>query len=103
VIVHQLYIGRSFTGVTVEPDPKWPSMWRIRKGEQLSDLVNLTRAKDAAITWARSRGLGGQGVAVWHRRETPSEPPPVAPTGPAGVGEPATLLQREGIVGGAHG
>ena len=26
---------------------------RIRKGDQLSDMVNLTRAKDAAISWAR--------------------------------------------------
>jgi hypothetical protein len=35
--------------LTVEPDAKHPSMWRIRYPDgQLSDMVNLTRAKDAA-------------------------------------------------------
>jgi hypothetical protein len=30
-------------------------MWRISGvGGELSDMVNLTRAKDAAITWARA-------------------------------------------------
>jgi hypothetical protein len=94
--VHQLYFGRTFTGVSVEPDPKWPDMWRVRLGDRLSDMVNLTRARDAAIAWARPRGVGGEGVAVWHLRETPSEASPVAPTGPAGVGEPASLLQCGG-------
>jgi hypothetical protein len=74
----ELYIGGKFTGVSLEPDTKWPSMWRVRMGERLSDMVNLTRAKDAAIIWARPRGLGGGGVATWHRRETPAEAPPVA-------------------------
>jgi hypothetical protein len=31
--------------------------------------VNLTRAKDASITWARPRGLGGTEVIHWDRRE----------------------------------
>lgn len=79
----RLYIGSKFTGVSIEPDAKWPNMWRIRMGERLSDLVNLTRAKDAAITWARPRGLGGGVVATWHPRETPAKAPPVAQTDPA--------------------
>jgi hypothetical protein len=39
-------------------------------GERVSDLVNLTRAKDAAIAWSRSRGLGGGETVTWHHRET---------------------------------
>jgi hypothetical protein len=83
VIVHQLYTGSKFTGVSLEPDAKWPDMWRIRMGERLSDLVNLTRAKDAAITWARPRGLGGGGIATWHRRVTERERSPAAQNAPA--------------------
>jgi hypothetical protein len=40
--------------VAVEPDSKWPGMWRVRRGGSISDLVNLSRAKDAAIAIARS-------------------------------------------------
>ena len=39
---------------TIEPDSKWPGMWRVRCGGSISDLVNLSRAKDAAIAIARS-------------------------------------------------
>jgi len=35
---------------TIEPDSKWPGMWRVRCGGSLSDMVNLSRAKDAAIS-----------------------------------------------------
>jgi hypothetical protein len=39
--------------LAVEPDSKYPGMYRIRFPEGgLSDMVNLTRAKDAAITLA---------------------------------------------------
>src|SRR5215470_3873855 len=32
----------------IVPDPKWPGMYRLRlQGGKLSDIVNLTRAKDA--------------------------------------------------------
>jgi hypothetical protein len=35
---------------TVEPDAKWPAMYRVRLPDgQLTDMVNLTRAKDAAM------------------------------------------------------
>lgn len=66
----KLYIGAQFTGVSVEPDGQWPNMWRVCKGDVKSDMVNLTRAKDAAIMWARPRGLGGNEISHWHRRET---------------------------------
>src|SRR5262245_27168361 len=72
---HRLGVGGRFTGITVEPDGQWPGMWRVHKGDHISDMVNLTRAKDAAIAWARPRGLGGNEDVRWDRRETASESP----------------------------
>jgi hypothetical protein len=34
--------------VSIEQDQTWPSMWRVRHGDKLSDMVNRTRARDAA-------------------------------------------------------
>lgn len=65
----RLNIGKVFTGVTVVPDDRWPDMWRICMNGVKSEMVNLTRAKDAAISWARPRGLGGKEIASWDRRE----------------------------------
>jgi len=32
----------------IVPDPKWPGMYRVRRPDgSLTDMVNLTRAKDA--------------------------------------------------------
>ena len=36
----------------IEPDANWPGMWRVRFGGMLSDMANLSRAKDAAISIA---------------------------------------------------
>jgi hypothetical protein len=49
-----LYHGNNCSPLlTVEPDSKYAGMYRIRFPEGgLSDMVNLTRAKDAAITLA---------------------------------------------------
>jgi hypothetical protein len=34
----------------IVPDPKWPGMYRVRRPDgSLSDMVNLTRAKDALL------------------------------------------------------
>jgi hypothetical protein len=39
----------SFGGFTVVPDEEWPAMYRIRRPDgTLTDMVNLTRARDAA-------------------------------------------------------
>jgi hypothetical protein len=32
---------------TLEEDADWPGMWRVRFGGMLSDMANLSRAKDA--------------------------------------------------------
>jgi hypothetical protein len=41
--------------VTVEPDSKWTGMCRVRHDGNVTDIVNLTRAKDAAISIALSQ------------------------------------------------
>lgn len=66
---HRLYTGNKFTGVSVRPDPKWPGMWRVHQGDKVSDMVNLTRAKDAAVFWA-TPPEGGLRNLNWHHRET---------------------------------
>jgi hypothetical protein len=41
--------------VTVKADAKWPNMWRVHlPNGQVSDMTNLTRAKDAARAFSRS-------------------------------------------------
>ena len=72
MIEWRLSIGNRFTGLVVCPDPQWPNMWRIHFGGRISDMVNLARAKDAAIAWTRPRGLGGRDGARWDYRETPA-------------------------------
>jgi hypothetical protein len=44
-----LRIGRGQLGaVSIVPDTKWPNMYRLRFPDgRLSDMLNLTRAKDA--------------------------------------------------------
>ena len=76
MISYNLTAGRKSTGISVEPDPIWPQMWRIHQGTRVSDMVNLTRAKDAAISWAIDQARGGRGglgpevVIHWNRCET---------------------------------
>jgi hypothetical protein len=36
----------------VVPDDKWPNMYRVQIGGDISDMANLSRAKDAAISLA---------------------------------------------------
>jgi hypothetical protein len=48
-VSRELHCGRQVVA-TIEPDDVWPKMWRVRlPNGQLSDMVNLTRAKDAAV------------------------------------------------------
>jgi hypothetical protein len=43
----------TFGGYTVVPDPDWPAMYRVRSPDgSLTDMVNLTRARDAARCFA---------------------------------------------------
>jgi hypothetical protein len=55
---------------TVEPDPKWPKMYRVRlPNGHLTDMVNLSRAKDAAMSLAMAV-LNGDAAQT-----TPEAPP----------------------------
>jgi hypothetical protein len=64
-----LYIGQRTTGISVCQDRVYPDMWRIERNGVVSDMVNISRAKDAAISWARPKGLGGEEVAHWRYRQ----------------------------------
>jgi hypothetical protein len=72
----------------------------------VSDMVNPTRAKDAAVAWARSRGLGGGETARWHRREIDGIAPPMRPD-PARSGSPTpnctTKCSGRGGIPDGHG
>ena len=58
----RLYLGSCATGNSITPDTKYPSMWRVRYPDgSLSDIVNLTRARDGARCLA---------LAVLNTRET---------------------------------
>jgi hypothetical protein len=46
-------LGLTFGGYTVVPDSKWPNMYRVRSPDgTLTDMVNLTRARDAALSFS---------------------------------------------------
>ena len=74
-MILDLFIGRRKAGISVRPDPVHPAMWRIHQGDRVSNMVNLARAKDAAIGWARPRGLGSTDVPRWKARETGADAP----------------------------
>ena len=88
MIEWRLSVGTRFTGLVVRPDPQWPSMWRIHSGGRISDMVNLVRAKDAAISWVRAERQGGAKGVRWERRETPAEGSSVAPNEPPATSAP---------------
>jgi hypothetical protein len=68
-----LHVGRSHNPVLhVVPDKRWPQMWRIRdRDNSLSDLLNLTRAKDAAQSQALADLGGAQEVGKRHPLRAP--------------------------------
>ena len=53
---NKLCLGkREWAIVSIAQDEKYPTMWRIRSPDgRLSDMVNLTRARDAARSVALS-------------------------------------------------
>ena len=49
----RLLSNRGVVLASIEPDQTWPGMWRVRlPGGYLTDMVNLSRAKDAAASLA---------------------------------------------------
>jgi len=70
---HTLRHGKRILA-SIEPDKDWPGMWRVRlPNGQLTDTVNLTRAKDAAVVLALDMSVGRAG-AVFLRRAAPRRP-----------------------------
>jgi len=63
----------------VLPNHDWPGMWRIAWPDgQLSDLVNLPRAKDAAEAISeRGPPIRDRRRFNWHRLDSPSGAAPV--------------------------
>jgi hypothetical protein len=60
----RLFSGSGFVLASIEPDRIWPGMWRIRLPDgHLTDMVNLSRAKDAASSLALT-ALNGRQVAA---------------------------------------
>ena len=81
---------RSQLVATIEPDREWPGLWRVRlPSGHLSDMVNLTRAKDAAVCLV---------VADLNARQRRAEAPPMRlfPQ-PVSVREVGTGRPREWI------
>ena len=54
---------------SIVPDSKWPQMWRVSlPNGQLSDMVNLSRGRDAA------RSLALKALIEGHRAAPPMHP-----------------------------
>jgi hypothetical protein len=73
-------------------DRVYPSMWRVKTPSgKLSDMTNLTRAKDAAMTMT---------LAILNReqkaQETASEAPPTAPNDFEALSDLQTVLASPG-------
>jgi len=66
---YRLKIGNRLTGLVVRPDSEYPQLYRIHYKGQVSDMVNLSRAKDAAVSWVKPKGLSGSEIARWDRRQ----------------------------------
>jgi hypothetical protein len=46
----RLYLGARLSGYEIVQDKRYPTMWRVSQPDgSLSDMVNRTRAKDAAL------------------------------------------------------
>jgi hypothetical protein len=50
-----LFIDGKNTGIRVQADERYPGMWRVHRRGWVSDMANLTRAKDAAAVMGHER------------------------------------------------
>ena len=63
--IWKLYFSKRHL-LDVVPDGKYPGMWRIRTLDgTLSDMVNLSRAKDAARSIARAKHPECHNPQLW--------------------------------------
>ena len=84
--VWRLFRGTRVTGVTVRPDVNYRGMFRVHwpdtpggRGPRAlaSDMVNLTRAKDAAMLWAGRSGGSASVSLKWKPPQRPSGASPM--------------------------
>jgi hypothetical protein len=84
-----LKIGRKRTGLIVRQDDEYPKLYRIYYRGEISDLMNLSRAKDAARSWVlpymrpSGGGLPRGHVDHWNRAQS-AQNAADALAGPAG-------------------
>jgi hypothetical protein len=69
MIEWRLRIGTKLTGLVLREDAKFPKMWRIHYKGRVSDMVNLSRAKDAARSWIDPAPSGHE-PSRWDRPQT---------------------------------
>jgi hypothetical protein len=79
--------------VVVVPDENYSGMWRIQTGTKLSDMVNRSRARDAArsvavalLNGGRYSGRQGGADAIFQRKGSPGHPEAETRTS---IGEPS--------------
>jgi hypothetical protein len=73
----RLMVGRRWSGARIVPDLVWPKMWRVEfPAGRLSDMVNRTRAKDAAAALV---------LTDLNRQETAAEATPGGFSGEGGL------------------
>jgi hypothetical protein len=66
------------TGISVRQDTVYPEMWRVHHRDYISDMVNLSRAKDAAAVMGHERI---DHHAIWKAASNAGARPPVRPPG----------------------
>src|SRR5882757_5208925 len=87
-----LLIAGKSVGITIWPDGE---MWRVHCGdEHLPEAFDLARAREAAIDFARGKGLGGSGIVRWNRRESRADATAVRTASTPGGIDPRQM--REG-------
>ena len=100
---YELFYGQALTPlVCIEPDRVYPDLWRIVWPDgQMSDIVNLARAKDAALVLCE-RGPPARNPRYLHWRLNRSDSPSAGRTcvesaGPAlRRGRPEIVDEEEG-------
>jgi hypothetical protein len=86
----RLYIGRRDSGIRLRADTRYAGMWRVYwPGGEVSPMGNLTRCKDAAVSYARAQMSDWHGVATWDRQKSRPAAPPAAVCRPEVLGAPA--------------
>jgi hypothetical protein len=74
-VTYRLHIGGNDTGISIHTDYHWPALFRIRWPDgRVSQPGNLTRAKEAAIRYARADlAFGWASTHRWDRSVARSE------------------------------